>query len=96
MPGGSNLDQEGDKVPPECPFKVDEVSEVHKCASLTVVGLEVAEVVLVLKVDVAALLGAVVVHPSELLKRAQYRVNGAGPVSLVLQVVDQAAVLDLV
>ena len=70
--GGGNLDQEGDEVPSQVTLKVEKVFEVHKSASFSIISLEIAEVVLVLRVGIDILLGVVAVHPSELLKPAQY------------------------
>ena len=69
--GGGNLDQEGDEVPSQVTLKVEKVFEVHRSASFSIVGLEIAEVVLVLRVCIDILLGVVAVHPSELLEPAK-------------------------
>ena len=70
--GGGNLDKEGDEVPSQVTLKVEKVFEVHKSASFSIILLEIAEVVLVPGICIAAVLSAVAVHPSELLKSAQY------------------------
>ena len=71
-PDGSDPYDEGDEVPSEVSFKVEETLEVLGGSSLSVDGLEVAEVVLVFRVCITAVLGVVAIHPSVLLESTQY------------------------
>ena len=85
MPDSCKLNEEVDEVPPQVALKVEQLLEVAHSAPFSSVGLEVAEIVLSLRVDIADFLGGVNVHPLVLLKPPQRGVDGSGLVGLVLK-----------
>ena len=96
VPDSGYLYEERGEVPSAHTLKVDEVLDVLKSAPFARTCLEVTEVVLVLRVEIAGVLvGIVHDHPLVLLESTQRGVDSAGPAGLVLQVRDEAGVSDL-
>ena len=91
---GSNPNNEGGEGSPELAGKEEEVLNVGHGASLSVENLEVPEIVLLLRVQVADILGCMTDHAPVLLEPSYRRVDCSGLAALSLQDVDKVSVLD--
>ena len=71
-PGGCNHHDEGGEVPSMVALEEEEALEVLQGAPFPVDGLEILQVVVILGVDIAVILGVMAGHPPEMLEPAQF------------------------
>ena len=69
-PDGCDANNEGGEGSSQIPSQVEEVLEVSQGSSLSIENLEVPQVVVISRVDIAVFLGGVADHAPELLKPA--------------------------